>query len=155
MKSASRSPRRFINAEAGLRWLSAQPPDLEEVREAFDRIIKAGNQASEVIGRVRALIKRVPARKAGLDINEAILETIALTRSQMRRHSILLQTELANGLPRIWGDRVQLQQVILNLIMNAIEALSEVSEGSRELLISTSVDRPNGVIVACEIRDRD
>jgi PAS domain S-box-containing protein len=139
------------NAAAGLRWLAAQPPDLEEVRDAFDRIIKAGNQASEVIGRIRALIKKVPARKASLDINEAILETIALTRSEMERHRTLLQTELANNLPRIWGDRVHLQQLILNLIINAIEAMSEVSEGSRALLISTGVDTPDGVIVA--VRD--
>jgi signal transduction histidine kinase len=86
-----------------------------------------------------------------LDINETMLETIALTRGEMRQHCISLQTELASGLPRIWGDRVQLQQVILNLIMNAIEAMSEVGEGSRALLISTSVDTPDSVIVA--IRD--
>jgi len=139
------------NAHAGLRWLAAQPPDLEEVRDAFEQIIKAGNQASEVIGRIRALIKKVPARKASLDINEAILETIALTRSEMERHRTLLQTELANNLPRIWGDRVQLQQLILNLIINAIEAMSEVREGSRAMLISTGVDTPDGVIVA--VRD--
>src|SRR5260370_14158049 len=139
------------SADAGLRWLAAQPPALEEVRNAFERVIKAGNRAGEVIGRIRALIRKVPERKAPLDINETILETIALTRGEMRRHYILLQTELANGLPRIWGDRVQLQQVILNLIMNAIEAMSEVSEGSRELLIGTSADTPGSVIVA--VRD--
>jgi signal transduction histidine kinase len=139
------------SADAGLRWLGAQPPDLEEVRDSFDRIIKAGNRAGEVIGRIRALIKKVPERKSPLDINETILETIALTRSEMRRHHILLQTELGNGLPRVWGDRVQLQQVILNLIMNAIEAMSEVSDGSRQLLIGTRVDQPDGVIVA--VRD--
>jgi PAS domain S-box-containing protein len=139
------------NADAGLRWLAAQPPNLEEVRDAFVHIIKASNQASEVVGRIRALIKKLPARKASLDINETILETIVLTRSEMRRHCILLQTELANGLPRIWGDRVQLQQVILNLIMNAIEAMSEVSEGSRVLLIGTGADTPDGVTIA--VRD--
>ena len=139
------------NAAVGLRWLAAQPPDLEEVRDAFEQIIKAGNQASEVIGRIRALIKKVPAPKTSLDINEAILETIALTRSEMERHRTLLQTELANNLPRIWGDRVQLQQLILNLIINAIEAMSEVREGSRAMLISTGVDTPDGVIVA--VRD--
>src|ERR1700682_5793067 len=139
------------SADAGLRWLAAQPPDLEEGRDAFDRIIKAGDQAGEVIRRIRALIRKVPERKAFLDVNETILETIALTRSEMQRHRILLQTELANGLPRIWGDRVQLQQVILNLIMNAIEAMSENNEGLRELLISTSMDTPGGVIVA--VRD--
>jgi PAS domain S-box-containing protein len=128
------------SAEAGLRWLAAQPPNLVEVRDAFDRIIKAGGQAGGVIGRIRAVIRKVPERKALLDINETILETTALTRSEMRRHRVLLQTELANSLPRIWGDRVQLQQVILNLIMNAIEAMSEVSGGSPELLISTEAE---------------
>jgi PAS domain S-box-containing protein len=140
-----------ISADAGLRWLAAQPPDLEEVRNSFVRIIKAGSQASEVIGRIRGLIKKAPERKAPLDMNEAILEMIALTRSEMGRHCIQLQTDLANALPRIWGDRVELQQVILNLIMNAIEAMSEVGEGSRELLIGTSVDTTGGVIVT--VRD--
>ncbi len=139
------------SADAGLHWLATQPPNLEEVRDSFDRIIKAGNRAGEVIGRIRALVKKVPERKALLDINETILETIALTRSEMRRHRILLQTELANDLPRIWGDRVQLQQVILNLIMNAIEAMGGVSEGSRELIIGTSEDTQGSVTVA--VRD--
>jgi signal transduction histidine kinase len=110
-----------------------------------------GSVPGEVIGRIRALIKKVPERKSSLDINETILETIALTRSEMERHGISLQTELGNGLPPVWGDRVQLQQVILNLIVNAIEAMSEVNEGSRELLIDTSVDTSDGVIVA--VRD--
>jgi PAS domain S-box-containing protein len=139
------------SADAGLRWLAANPPDLEEVRDVLDGIVRAGNQASEVIGRIRALIRRVPERKAPLDINETILETITLTRSELERHRISLQTELGDGLPQIWGDRVQLQQVILNLVMNAIEAMSEISEGSRELLVSTSIDAPVGVIVA--VRD--
>jgi PAS domain S-box-containing protein len=136
------------SANAGLRWLAARPPNLDEVRNAFDLIIKAGNQAGEVIGRNRALIKKVPAQKAALDINETILETIALAGSEMRRHCVLLQTDLANDLPRVWGDRVHLQQVTLNLIMNAIEAMSEVSEASRELLIGTRVGAPDGVIVS-------
>jgi NO-binding membrane sensor protein with MHYT domain len=139
------------SADAGLRWLAAQPPDLEEVRNAFDDVIRAGNRAAEVIERIRALIKKAPARNASLDINETILETITLTRNEMLRHRVLLHTELADGLPRIWGDRVQLQQVILNLIMNAIEAMSEAGEGSRELLIGTGVNAPDGVIVA--VRD--
>jgi PAS domain S-box-containing protein len=139
------------SADAGLRWLAARPPDLVEVRDAFDRVIKAGIQAGEVIGRIRAIIRKVPERKAPLDINETIRETIALTRGEMQRHRVLLRTELTNGLPRIWGDRVQLQQVILNLIMNAIEAMSEVSDGSRELSIGTSADTPGGVIIA--VRD--
>jgi PAS domain S-box-containing protein len=139
------------NADAGLRWLAARPPNIEEVRNAFDLIIKAGKQAGEVTGRISALIKKVPPRKATLDINETILDTIALTRGEMQRHGISLQTELMKDLPEIRGDRVQLQQVILNLIMNAIEAMSEVSEGSRELRIDSSMSAPDSVIVA--VRD--
>jgi PAS domain S-box-containing protein len=139
------------SADAGLRWLAAQPPNLAKARDTFESIIKAGNQASDVIGRIRALIKKVPARRTTLDINEMILETIALTRGEMQRHCVLLRTELANDLPSILGDRVQLQQVILNLIMNAIEALSEVSDDSRELMIGSNVDTPDGVIVT--VRD--
>jgi PAS domain S-box-containing protein len=139
------------SADAGLRWLAAQPPNFEKTRDAFERIIRAGKQASEVIGRIRGLIKKVPAHRAPLDINEMILETIALTHSEMQRHCIFLQTELANDLPIIRGDRVQLQQVILNLIMNAIEAMSEVSDDSRELMIGSNVDAPGGVTVT--VRD--
>jgi PAS domain S-box-containing protein len=140
----------ITNAGAGLRWLAAQPPNLEKVRATFESIIRAGNQASDVIGRIRALIKKVPAHKSPLDINETIRETIALTRGEMQHHYILLQTDLANDLPIIRGDRVQLQQVILNLIMNAIEAMSEVSEGSRVLLIGSRADAPDGVIVTVQ-----
>jgi len=138
-------------ADAGLRFLAAQPPDLKEVRDALDAIMKAGNQAGEVISRIRGLIKKVPEQKAPLDVNEAILETIALTRSEMRQHGILLKTELANDVPQILGDRVQLQQVILNLIMNAIEAMSETSQGPRELLVRSEIDVPDGVMVT--VRD--
>ena len=138
------------NANAGLLWLAAQPPDLEEVRDAFDRVIKAGNQAGEVIGRIRALIKKAPARKDDLEINEAILEVIALTHGEVVKNGVSLQTQLAAGLPFVQGDRVQLQQVILNLIINAIEAMSGVSEGSRELLIGTGKDASSGVLVAVQ-----
>ena len=93
------------------------------------KIIKDGHRAGDVIGQMRDLIKKVPPRKEGLEINEAILEVIALTHSEVVKNSISLQTQLAAGLPFIQGDRVQLQQVILNLIINAVEAMSEVSEG--------------------------
>jgi PAS domain S-box-containing protein len=138
------------SADAGLRWLAAQPPDLEEVRDAFDRIIKAGDQAGEVIRRIRALVRKVPERKVSFDINETIIETIDLTRSEMRRHRILLQTELAHGLPRIWGDRVQLQQVILNLIVNAIEAMQAVTDRPRELVMRSHQDDAHQVVVTVQ-----
>jgi PAS domain S-box-containing protein len=139
------------NAHAALRWLGARPPDLEEARQALGRIVKDGNRAGEVIGRIRALIKKVPRRDDPVDINETILDVIALTRSELMRNGVSLQTRLAEGLPLIQGDRIQLQQVILNFIINAIEAMSGESEGSRELLVSTEEDGSDGVLVA--VRD--
>jgi signal transduction histidine kinase len=139
------------NAHAALRWLGGHPPDLEEVREALDAIIKDGKRAGDVIGRIRALIKKVPPRHDRLDINEAILEVIEMTRSELLRNGVSLQTELPKGLPLIRGDRIQMQQIVLNLIMNAVEAMSDISKGSRDLLISTAKDISNGVLVA--VRD--
>jgi C4-dicarboxylate-specific signal transduction histidine kinase len=139
------------NAHAALRWLDAQPPDLEEARQALAYIIKDGHRAGEIIHRIRGLIKRAPSRNDRLDINEAILEVIALTRSEVQRNRVSLQTRLANGLPLVQGDRIQLQQVILNLIVNAVEAMSGASDGARELLISTGKDASNAVLVA--VRD--
>ena len=141
----------IINAGIGLRVLAAQPPQLEEAREAFDLIIKDGNRASEVIDRIRALVKKAPPRKDRLDINEIILDVIALTRSEVHRNRVALQTPLLSDLPPISGDRIQLQQVILNLIINAIEAMSGVSEGPREMLVGSGKDHSDGVLVA--VRD--
>ena len=136
------------NADAALRWLGAQPPDLEEARQAIGHIVKDGNRASDVIHRIRTLINRnVPTRNDQLDINETILEVIALTRSEVLRNGVSLQTRLAKDLPLIQGDRVQLQQVMLNLVINAVEAMSGVSERSRELLIGSGKDASNGVLV--------
>jgi C4-dicarboxylate-specific signal transduction histidine kinase len=139
-----------INAHAALRWLDTQPPDLEEIRQALGRVVKEGNRATDVIGRIRALIKKAPPRKDGLEINEAILEVIALTRGEVVKNGVSVQTQLAEGLPLIQGDRVQLQQVVLNLIINAVQAMSGVSEGSRELLIGTGNDASGGVLVAVQ-----
>ena len=121
------------NAQAALRWLGAQPPDLEEARQALDRIVNDGNRAGDVIGRIRDLIKKAPPRKDRVDINEAIREVIALTRGEAVKNGVSVQTHLADGLPLIQGDRVQLQQVILNLIINAVEAMSGVARRAREI----------------------
>jgi PAS domain S-box-containing protein len=139
------------NASAALRWLGKEPPDLEQARQALNRIFKNGNRASEVIGQMRALLKKAPLQEENVDINEAILEVIALTRGEVTKNGISVQTQYAEGLPLIRGDRVQLQQVILNLIINAVEALSSVGEGPRELIVSTGETESNGVLVA--IRD--
>ena len=140
------------NADAALRWLGAQPPDLKEAREALGGIIVDGNRASDVIRRIRMLInKQVPTQNDRLDINETISQVIALTRSEVLRNGVSLQTRLARDLPLIQGDRVQLQQVMLNLIVNAVQAMSGVSEGSRELLIGSGKDASTGVLVT--VRD--
>jgi C4-dicarboxylate-specific signal transduction histidine kinase len=125
------------NAEAALRWLGHRPPNLDEVRDAVARIVKEGHRASEVIGRIRALVEKAPPLTDRLDINEAIREVIELTRGETVKNDVSVRTDLTNGLPLIHGDRVQLQQVLLNLIINAVEAMAEVSEGARELLIRT------------------
>jgi C4-dicarboxylate-specific signal transduction histidine kinase len=139
------------NAEAALQWLDARPPDLEEVRQALARIVKNVNRAGDVAGRIRALIKKAPALKGPLQVNRAVREVIELTRGEAAKNGIQVQTKLADGLPLIAGDRVQLQQVILNLVVNAVEAMSGVSEESRELLISTGKAEAGDVIVA--VRD--
>ena len=138
------------NASAALHWLSKEPPDLEQARQALNRIVANGNRASEIIGRIRALIKKAPPRKDDLETNKVILEVIALARGEVVKNGVSVQTQLAEGLSLIHGDRVQLQQVVLNLIMNAVQAMSGVSEGSRELLIGTGKDASSGVLVAVQ-----
>ncbi|MEX3957684.1 ATP-binding protein [Trinickia sp. EG282A] len=135
------------NAEAGLRWLSAPSPDLEEVRQAFERITKDARRASEVMNRIRGLVRNAPTDKEWVQINEAIREVITLTRVEAEKNSVSVRMELAEDLPLVQGDRVQLQQVMLNLIMNAIDAMSAVDDGPRELTISTGKDEPNAVLV--------
>jgi PAS domain S-box-containing protein len=140
----------LTNANAASRWLGAEPPDLEEVRQALGRIIRDGRRASDIIGRIRALVRKAPPRNDQLDINAAMLEVIALTRSELRRNRTSLQTQLADGLPIIPGDRIQLQQVMLNLILNAVEAMSGSSEAAREVSIRTEQDGSGGVLVAVQ-----
>ena len=139
------------NAQAALRWLRAQPPDLDEVRASLSRIVEDGKRAGNVISGIRALINKVPPRKDRFDLNEAILEMIVLTRSEVFKHGISLRTELAPGLPGVDGDRTQLQQVTLNLILNAIEAMGGIDVRARELWISTEREAAGGVLVT--VRD--
>ncbi len=135
-------------AEAALRWLGAQPPDLEEVRQALGSIVKDTNRAGAVMDRIRALIIKAPARKDWVDMNEAIREVIELTRGEAAKNGASVQAELGDGLPLVQGDRVQLQQVVLNLIVNSVQAMSAVAEGARDLFVTTARAEPNGVIVA-------
>jgi His Kinase A (phospho-acceptor) domain len=123
------------NAQAALRWLSSRRPKMDEARQALGRIVRDGNRAGAVVGRIRNLIKKEPPGDERLDINAAIRDVIEVTRSESMKNGVSVQTELAEGLPPVRGDRVELQQVILNLTLNALEAMSEMSEGSRELVI--------------------
>ena len=139
------------NAQAALRWLACEPPDLGEVRQALAHIVQDGVRAGDVIGGIRDLVKKAPPREDRLEINPAIREIIELTRGETVKNGVCVQTELADGLPLIQGDRVQLQQVMLNLIINAVEAISGASEGPRELLISSGKAGTDDVYVA--VRD--
>jgi PAS domain S-box-containing protein len=141
----------IADAQAALHFLARRPPELEEVREALEAIVETGHRAGEIVDRIRGLIKKAPPRKECLDINAGIREVIELTRGESVKNGISLQADLADGLPLIEGDRVQLQQVILNLIVNALEAMSGASDGTRELLVSSRKADPGGVIV--EVRD--
>jgi signal transduction histidine kinase len=139
-------------ALAARRFLSANPPNFREVDDALSLIVKEGNRAGEVVERVRALIKKVPARKDAVAIDDAILEVIALTRAEAANNSVSVRTQFAEDLPRVQGDRVQLQQVMLNLIVNAIQAMRGIGEGAREIQISIdAVPSEGGVRVG--VRD--
>jgi PAS domain S-box-containing protein len=125
------------NANAGLRWLAGDSPNLAEAREAIRRIIRDGNRAADVILRMRALFKKARTAKERLDVNEAIKDIVTLAQNEVRRNNVALRTELAANLPSVMSDRVQLQQVVLNLILNGIEAMSTVQDHPRELVIRT------------------
>jgi signal transduction histidine kinase len=138
------------NAQAALRWLRATPPNLDEVREALDRVVEDNGRAGAVITRIRALVKKTPSRKDRFGLNEAILDVVALTRSEVLRHGVSLQTDLEAGLPLVDGDRVQLQQVILNLILNAIEAMSGMVPEAQKLQVGTKIDAEGNVLVTVQ-----
>ena len=140
------------NAVSALRFLSRSPPDLEEVREALDCVVSDVDRAGNVIGGIRKLITKTPApRDDCFDINEAIREMIVLTRGEALKNGVSVLMQLAEGLPLIQGDRVQLQQVVLNLILNAVESMSSVDGARRELSIGTGRREADEILVA--VRD--
>jgi PAS domain S-box-containing protein len=140
-----------INGNTCLRWLAASPPNLDEAREAARRIVRDGKRAGDVIARIRALATKSSSNKERVNINEAIQDVVGLTRDEVRRKNVALKTELAEGLPPVMGDRVQLQQVLLNLIMNGVDAMSTVEGRARELVIKAQNDE--GGQVRVEVRD--
>jgi signal transduction histidine kinase len=142
----------MASAGAGSRWLGAEPPDIEAARATLGSIAADGKRARDVIARIRALTKRQVPRKDRVDINHEIQEVLALTAPESRSHDVVVRTQLDRSLPRVGGDRVQLQQVLLNLVVNAIEAMSAV-QGRERLLTIASARSGSADAVLVEIRD--
>jgi C4-dicarboxylate-specific signal transduction histidine kinase len=140
-----------INAQAALRWLNRDAPDLEEARQLLARIVKDGDRAGNVVSRIRDLVQKAPPRMEPLHMNEVIGEVIELTRSEAMKNGVSVQTQFAENLSTVTGDRTQLQQVILNLILNAIQAMGESGMALRELQIGTEANSPDDVLVS--VRD--
>jgi C4-dicarboxylate-specific signal transduction histidine kinase len=139
------------NAQAALRWLRRDKPDFDEVGQALDRIVRDGTRAGSLVQRVRDLVKKSPARDEPLDINDAIREVIEITRSEATKNGIIVRTELAEDLRVISGDRVELQQVVLNLIVNAVEAMKDMTKGPRDVSITTGKTEVGDTVVS--VRD--
>ena len=136
-----------LNSDACLQWLQASPPNLEEARKAVGRIIDEGARAGDIVRRIRALAKKTSPNRVKVDLNELASEAAALLEREIARHRIVLRTDLAKGLPPVKGDRVQLQQVIFNLAMNAIEAMSGEAAGPRELRIRSEAQGAGEVAI--------
>jgi C4-dicarboxylate-specific signal transduction histidine kinase len=135
------------NASACVRWLAADSPNIDEARDAAQRIIGDGNRASEVIKRIRAFLRKGNTEKVRLDLNNAIQEVAILTRKEAESNNVIVHMDLAHDLPNVVGDRVQLQQVILNLVMNGIEAMATVNGRPRELLVGSRRHESDKVMV--------
>lgn len=129
------------NASACLRWLASDSPDLEEARDAAQAVVRDGKRAGEVIARIRAILKKTDPEKGPVDISRAIREVVSVVRDEAVRNSVNLRLDLTEDLPSVWGDRIQLQQVVLNLLVNGIEAMAKLTDGPREILIKS---HPNG-----------
>ncbi|HYY97396.1 MAG TPA: PAS domain S-box protein [Pyrinomonadaceae bacterium] len=136
-----------MNGNACLRWLALDPPDVARARASAESIIRDGDRASQVISNIRAMLKKAPSEKSTLDVGELVREVIALTRHEVTRNKVILRTDLEPDLPHVSGDRIQLQQVMINLTVNAVEAMRGVKGGRRELLI-TAAKEGGGVRVA-------
>jgi C4-dicarboxylate-specific signal transduction histidine kinase len=139
------------NAQAARNFLNRGPPDLDEVRQALDCIVRDAYRASDMIYRIRGLLKEAPPKRERTEINAVIQDVLELTRGEVTKNGVSVRTQFAEPSPVVQADRVRLQQVILNLIINAVEAMSSIREGARELLICTKKAESNGALVA--VRD--
>jgi C4-dicarboxylate-specific signal transduction histidine kinase len=135
---------------AGLRLLNGPVADLEKAKAAFKRIVEEGHRASDVISTIRAMFKKEAQAKSAVDCNQLVSEVLALLHTQAQNSQVAIRTALAEGLPSILGDRVQLQQVILNLVVNAIEATAGVSDRERVVRIATEVSQPGEITLSVE-----
>jgi signal transduction histidine kinase len=131
----------------GLRWLNGQPPNIEEVRSVLGRIAKEGERGDKVIGSIRAMLKKGGQERADLDINELIREVMTLMQGELKKRGVSLQTEFAHDLPHIVGNRIQLQQVILNPMLNGVEAMASVSDRPHLLQVRCERQGPDGILV--------
>src|SRR2546427_6637443 len=138
------------DANASLNWLAAAPPDLESVRGALDAIVRDGHRAGEVIQRIRQLASKGAPRKDAVDLNDVVRDVVPLVRAELRHQEISLMLDLASKLPPVLGDRIQLQQVLLNLVMNAVEAMGTVTGRPRRLIIRSEPDDDDHVSVAVQ-----
>ena len=139
------------NGAAGVRWLAGEPPNIERARDSMTRIVNEGNRASEVIKRIRSLSRKASPHKSQLEINEIVQDVLALVRTELAKNRVRVSLDLKPDLPQVVGDRVQLQQVFLNLIMNGIEATEDVKDRARELRIKSECCDPGHVLVS--VRD--
>jgi C4-dicarboxylate-specific signal transduction histidine kinase len=138
------------SANAGLRWLNRQPPNVEEVRSVLKRIVADGERGSKVIGNIRAMLKKGDQKRVKLDINDLICEVMTLVQGELKHHGVSVRAKLADDLPRVLADRIQLQQVILNLMINAVEAMASVSDRPRILQVRSQRHEPGGILVTVE-----
>ena len=138
------------NADAGLRWLSTEEPDLDEVRFLLKRIVSDGHRASQVITSVRSMFGKGPREKSPMSINEVLGDVLAVVNGELESHQILLQCEMHDGLPLAMADRVQIQQVLVNLIMNAIEAMSTVANPELVLIVKSEDFQSDHVLITLQ-----
>ena len=140
----------IANANASLRWLAVATPNLDEARDALSRILRDGNRAGEVIARIRALVQKTDTEKVRLDINQTVQEIVLLMQNEAVRKGVAIRMDLAANVPPVSGDRIQLQQVILNLVMNGIEAMDTITDRPREMLIRSCEHESNQLLVAVQ-----
>lgn len=141
----------IMNANTSLRWLDAQPPNLNEVKQSLEKVVRDGRRASDVTDRIRALVKKEPRRVELLNLNDVIGEVLLLSRGELQRNHISVETQLPSEPWPVPGDRIQLQQVLLNLILNGVEAMRETGDSQSRLAITSKNDGSNGVLVT--VRD--